>query len=898
MRLLTPSVAFLLVGGSFAFNRRQDTEAATNNTLQGRVAKSFIIEYAPGHAKRQDGIASTEGIKIVKIFDSDIFSGATIETDSYNLDGLQALPEVARAWANERVQLAPVQPQVTNDLGSYVNYTTHNATGVNKLHAQGIFGKGVKVGVVDTGTWYLHPALGGGFGPGFKVAGGYDLVGNLYWPALGDKEPDSDPLDQQGHGTHVAGIIAGKTDTFVGVAPEATIYSYKVFAQLDSTDSATLIDAFLAAYKDGVDIITSSIGVVDGWATNAWAEVASRLVDEGIVVTISAGNDGDSGPAYLGSGASGRNVLGVASVETEVFPMIPFGANITVDGQTNRTTLGYVPSTYYFPSYVVDWPIVPLTFNASEPADGCNPWPAGTQNLTGVIPLVRRGTCTFQTKQENLAALGAEFMLFYNNENPLITPGTQDVDTLIALIPADMGAAIIDIVKAGGSVTGDFSVNPETPVGIADPTAGRPNTYTSWGPLYDLTMKPDIAAPGGNIFSTWPDDSYAILSGTSMACPYVAGVAALYIGAHGGRDVHGKTFAKTLANRIISSGLSVPWSDGTDKDYGFSASVAQVGNGLVNGFKVVNYTTALDFEKFALNDTRYFSRYHDLTVTNNGVEDVSYTFSSESAAGVEIIGFYPDYSGTPAKRVNKFTELVPMSLPAQVSLPRGFTLKPGQSKTVSINFDNPDKLGWNATNLPLYSGKVVLSSSVGEQLSVPYMGLGADLKRQLTPIYAVGYPFSKSSVYFTDIQVKPYWTFNLSLTQQDFPKIYTTIIWGAKEVRWDIFEEDWSESQWSYPPVPGENGYIGPATYWVGVGSTSYFDPRYYDPNDTATYPVTDIYRSSPEFWWFGKLGNGSQIELGNYTMRFATLHPFGDPTHADNWDVFKVPKISVLGKY
>ena len=93
-----------------------------------------------------------------------------------------------------------------------------------------------------------------------------------------------------GHGTHVAGIVAGKTEWFTGVAPDATIMSYKVFAAYDSTDEDTLIDAFLMAYNDGADIITSSIGGPSGFSDGPWALVASRLVGQGVVVTIAAGN--------------------------------------------------------------------------------------------------------------------------------------------------------------------------------------------------------------------------------------------------------------------------------------------------------------------------------------------------------------------------------------------------------------------------------------------------------------------------------------------------------------------------------------------------------------------------------------------------------------------------------
>ncbi|KAI0381948.1 subtilisin-like protein [Hypomontagnella monticulosa] len=870
--------------GVVALNRR------ANVTNAAPIAKSYIVEYAPGQANRRDGIASAEGVKIVKSFDSPVFSGASVETDSYNIDKLQSLPGVLRVWPNERVYLGPVEPQVIDGLPATLNYTTHNVTGVSKLHASGIFGKGAKVGVVDTGTWFL----GGGFGPGFKVAGGYDLVGNGYWPSE-DKTPDDDPLDLTGHGTHVAGIIAAKADTWTGVAPEATLYSYKVFSRSDSTDTATLIDAFLRAYDDGVDIITASIGSPGGWSTHAWAEVASRLVDEGILVTISAGNSGDQGPVYGSTGSSGTNVIAVASIETNVFPEFPFGATFTAAGVTNTTTLGYLPSTFYFPSDVVGWPIVPLSFNTSDPAEACQPYPEGTQNLTGKIPLVRRGTCTFATKQGHLAALGAEYILFYNNESPLIQPGTVDDSTLIALVVADIGEAIINFVKENGTVTADFSMNPENPIAYTNPFANKPDIFTQWGPSYDLDLKPDIAAPGGNIFSTYLDGEYAIMSGTSMAAPYVAGIAALYIGAFGGRSVHGKGFAQELRKKIISSGTSLSWFDGTDTDYGFAASVAQVGNGLVNGFKVVNYSTAVDYEKFVLNDTAHFKESHPLIVTNNGDHDVTYSFSVESAGGAEILGWLPAEGGY-SKRVKKFDELVPINLPVDVNLPEDFTLKAGETKTVSVNFANPEGSGWNSSAFPLYSGKVILSSSAGEQLSFPYLGLGADLKAELSSVYYPGYPFSKSSVTFTDIKDKSYYTFNLSRSSQDFPKIYTQLIWGTKQIRWDVYEAGWNESQWKYPPVEGQDGYIGPVAAWNAYAG--YFDDRFDNPNDTSTYPRTENLRGGWDHWWLGKLGNGSQIANGNYTWRFAALRPFGDPTVSADWDIYKTPEISVLGHY
>jgi subtilisin family serine protease len=96
---------------------------------------------------------------VVKTFDSKVFHGASIETDSYTEDDLIQLPEVVRVWTNEEVHLLPTFDEKAVTLADAPNYTTHNATGVSKLHAQGIFGKGVKVGVVDTGIWYDHKAV-------------------------------------------------------------------------------------------------------------------------------------------------------------------------------------------------------------------------------------------------------------------------------------------------------------------------------------------------------------------------------------------------------------------------------------------------------------------------------------------------------------------------------------------------------------------------------------------------------------------------------------------------------------------------------------------------------------------------------------------------------------------
>lgn len=97
----------------------------------------------------------------------------------------------------------------------------------------------------------------------------------------------------------------------------------------------------------------------------------------------------------------------------------------------NSTTAGYIPATVPLPATVKDWAVVVLNFNTSDPADGCSAYPPGTPSLAGKVPGVRRGTCTFDTKVANLEALGAKYVLAYNNDNPLPSPLLESATSML-----------------------------------------------------------------------------------------------------------------------------------------------------------------------------------------------------------------------------------------------------------------------------------------------------------------------------------------------------------------------------------------------------------------------------------------------------------------------------------
>lgn len=294
-------------------------------------------------------------------------------------------------------------------------FSPHVMTQVDQLREQGIRGKGIKIGVIDTGIDYLHPVLGGGFGKGHLVSYGTDLVGDNY-TGFNTPVPDDDPIDEcVGHGTHVAGIIAAQENPygFTGAAPDVTLGAYRVFGCTGNAGNDVLIAAYNQAYEDGSDIITASIGTASGWTEDPWAVVVQRIVEAGVPCTVSAGNDGDSGLFYPSTAANGKGVTAIASVDNTVIPQVATDATFSTNNASAKS-FGWTLGT------PANWPNVSLplwsaNLNRTDAADGCDPYPANTPDLSKYIVLIRRGTCQFSQKAQNALAFGAKYILIYNN---------------------------------------------------------------------------------------------------------------------------------------------------------------------------------------------------------------------------------------------------------------------------------------------------------------------------------------------------------------------------------------------------------------------------------------------------------------------------------------------------
>lgn len=275
------------------------------------VPGAYIVEFEDGHDYTSFYTSlSRSSIEAVPRMNLNyrLFKGASFNLKNTTLSSTEdvavqiaAAPEIKSIWpvrlfsrpnpkvhwtAGHAAGTQPLSPSLQRRLAEKADtYSPHVMTQVDKLRAEGITGKGLRVAVVDTGIDYMHPDLGGGFGPGHLVSYGTDLVGDDY-NGENTPKPDDDPMDEcEGHGTHVAGIIAaqpGNAFGFSGNAPGVTLGAYRVIGCDGSVANDVVIAAYNRAYEDGSDIITCSVGDASGWSEEPVNVAMQRIVEAGV----------------------------------------------------------------------------------------------------------------------------------------------------------------------------------------------------------------------------------------------------------------------------------------------------------------------------------------------------------------------------------------------------------------------------------------------------------------------------------------------------------------------------------------------------------------------------------------------------------------------------------------
>ena len=410
-------------------------------------------------------------------------------------------------------------------------------------------GEGVKIGIIDSGIDYTHATFGGsgnpsdyagndpnviepGSFPTAKVKGGFDFAGPTYDANDPESEPqpDSDPLDLGGHGSHVAGTAAGigvPGTVGAGVAPGAELYALKVFGDAGGSTNLTSLAIEWAMDPNGdgdmsdhLDVINMSLGSPFGEPDDPSAISANNAAAVGIIVVASAGNEG-SVPYITGSPAIASSALSVAANTPGARIVTRFNVTAPANVAGRYLSLeGSGPVTFASLD-TVSGALVP-----SAPADGCAPL-TNTAAVNGKIALVIRGTCSFVDKYLNAQAAGAKAIVVYNDGTAAdrIEPLVMTVNDTRVTIPGLMIAAPVGTTLANTpnvAVTLDRGLDPS----LDDKMTG----FSSRGPGQGGSVfKPDLSAPGESIVSTRAGSGTGgrTLGGTSMAAPHVAGAAAL-----------------------------------------------------------------------------------------------------------------------------------------------------------------------------------------------------------------------------------------------------------------------------------------------------------------------------------------------------------------------------------
>jgi len=419
-------------------------------------------------------------------------------------------------------------------------------------------GEGTVIAVIDTGVDMTHqaftpalaatPALSEDAVDALRPKLGQGTTGvyvNEKFPFAYDyADGDNDASPREGgsgfHGTHVAGIAAGNADKIVGTAPDAQIIVGKVTR---TEDDALLDSALLASLDDMVvlhpDVINLSLGWtagMDNEADSVYATVYKKLAEEGITVNAAAGNAFSTGYGNMsGKGlpyasdpdssvmdepATYPSVVAVGSVENALIRNAFTAAGMDIGYQRSRGMNGEKVA-YFSDLPAGTYEYVDAGFASEEDVAALKEkFPNG---LSGKIALVSRGKMTYQKKVENLYDLHPAGVLVYNNVSvgSLIIMNLTTQDVPAAFISQADGLAMLEAADHHLTMT-EGQVLPQS-------TIYEASEFSAWGVSPDLRLKPEIAAPGGNVFSAIPNGAYEQTSGTSMATPQMAGISAIVL---------------------------------------------------------------------------------------------------------------------------------------------------------------------------------------------------------------------------------------------------------------------------------------------------------------------------------------------------------------------------------
>lgn len=782
-----------------------------------------------------------------------LFNGLTVEAKATDAAKLSQLPGVKAVFPV--VNFDAPEPAVRGAQPSVFNSIT--LTKVDQARASlGLTGKNIKVGIIDTGIDIDHPDLGGTGVPGTtpfpsaRVITGYDFVGDNYnssgTPQQQVPVPDPNPDDCAGHGTHVAGIVGAKAGTatgITGVAPDVKFGAYRIFGCEGTSSADVIVAALERAYLDGMDVVNMSLGSSYQWPQYPTALVSDALVDAGVVVVASAGNNGANGVYSLGAPGVGEKVIGVASYDNTktgvnkalINGATPFGY-ATLTFAPSPPTSGTSAEVVYVGRGCVD-------NDTNVPGNQTDPYLA---DPAGKVALITRGVCSFGEKYFRARDAGAVGVII-ENSSPGIFFGT---------LGSASGTMIfgISVSQATGTAL-KTAAKPTTITWTADsieevlPTAGLISSFSSFGLSPDLTAKPDVGAPGGFITSTYPleQGGYAVLSGTSMSSPHTAGAVAMLL----------------EKNHAIAAGdmRSVLQNSAEPKRYSLSFpanyldNVHRQGAGMIDVAKSATATTLITPSKLTLGESTAGPQTRTVTIRNSGPSAVTYSLShapalstgpaSAAGNGTYTPSFYTGYAG------------VAFSSPT-VTVPAGGTASVDVTITANATlFDRSQ-----------YGGYIVLTPQGGGAVyRVPYAGFKGDYQSiQVLVPTAYGFPWLAKADAAGN------------LTKQNAGAEFTM---KNGDIAYVVAHFDHPSQLVTIDIVPLRQ--VG------GARDLNVYTLPYWSRNSAPTTFFA--------FDWDGSAkvnGRRTPLPMGDYKLKLTVLKALGDPANPSHYETWESPAFKI----
>ena len=564
--------------------------------------------------------------------------------------------------------------------------TSHDLIGSTHVwNTFGYKGQNMVVAIVDTGIDPSHKDMKLSEGVPFKIdkktVENFGLPGTFrtnkvpYGYNYFDRNQIILNTTINSHGMHVAGTV-GANGQIKGVAPEAQLLAMKVFSN-DPDFPSTYDDIYMKAIDDaiklGVDVVNMSLGSTASFYSpnSAIDEMITNARQHGVVFSISAGNSAYSNDGYgnnlpiignpdiglVGSPSLNKDSISVASMENTHSQV-----NYIAYGEGKKAPYALAGSIELAGRF--DGPVEFLDAAFGNPAD------FEGKDFTGKIALISRGSIAFTEKIENAEKAGALAAIIYNNAgNDLINMAYPDKGKIPA---AFIGNTYGVELKALDEKLMSF---PRERMAAVNPNSGLMSAFTSWGTTPSLEMKPEITAPGGQIYSTLEADTYGMMSGTSMAAPHLSGGSALvlqYI-----RDQFPNMQVGNVSE--FAKKLLMNTADPIRDTYGEFYSPRRQGAGLMDLTSAITSPVTLvnkaDGEpKLALKEIKSKKFDMKLVATNHSNKSASYDIE------VDVLSQYIHGQGF------SFIDVEPMP-GVIITGDTSIALEPGQSKEISLGVD-------------------------------------------------------------------------------------------------------------------------------------------------------------------------------------------------------------------